>query len=238
MSLEQNMKDCIAKELENGIVEKVIAQKLEECISASLKDMFSRNGDIKKVIDAKVKEVMIPYLEGYDYSKYIAKLDSVLIDVLNTTALENKQLLENFKELMVSDKTPQEIKITDIYKKWSEYCKKKIDKDKIPNYDYEGGCINVSFDVEEINRSWSSFEKHIIRFECEEDEDLNIEFMVSKWKNSRDGHKLDWEKPADLKSLRYLNEFDMYMMKLDQAYVKVELDKYSDSDELFIEYEE
>lgn len=51
-------------------------------------------------------------------------------------------------------------------------------------------------------------------------------------------HRLEWQKSSDLKSLRCLNEFDMFMMKLDQAYVKIYFDTEFESDEVFIEYEE
>jgi uncharacterized protein Yka (UPF0111/DUF47 family) len=134
MNLENSIKDCITKELEKGIVEKVISDKLEECISSSLKDMFSWGGEVKKVIENKVKSVMIPYLESYDYSKYICKLDSVLVEVLKDTTLENKKLLENFKELMISEEILREVKITQIYETWCDYCKKNIDRDKIEDY--------------------------------------------------------------------------------------------------------
>lgn len=238
MNLENSIKDCIAKELEKGIVEKVIATKLEECVSSALKDMFSWGGDVKKVIEDKVKSVMIPYLENYDYSRYICKLDNVLVDVLNNTALENKTLLENFKELMTSQDVPKEIKITQLYDKWCEYCKKKIDRDNIEGYDYEGGYINTSLDVEEVSSDWSDFEKHIVRFECVEDEELNIEFMLTRWrKYDKDCHRLDFEKASDLKSLRGLREFDVYLMKLSQAYVKIQVDDYSSRDEIYIENE-
>jgi predicted Holliday junction resolvase-like endonuclease len=238
MNLENSIKDCITKELEKGIVEKVIADKLEECISSALKDMFSWGGEVKKVIEGKVKSVMIPYLENYDYSEYISKLDSVLIDVLKNSSLENKVLLENFKELMTSETLPREIKITQIYDRWCEYCKKKIDTDKVDMYDYEGGHINVTLNVEEVSSDWSDFEKHIVRFECEEDEDLNAEFMLTRWKKYDNYHRLDWNKASDLSSLRGLKEFDMYMMKLNQAYVKIQIDDECSSDEIFIEPEE
>ena len=70
-NLENSLKDCITKELEKGIIEKVISRKMEECIESAIKDMFGWNGEIKKVIEDKVKSVMIPYLESYDYSQYI-----------------------------------------------------------------------------------------------------------------------------------------------------------------------
>ncbi|WP_291566798.1 MULTISPECIES: hypothetical protein [unclassified Clostridium] len=237
-NLESNIKDCISKELEKGIIEKVISEKLEECITSALKDMFGWSGEIKKVIEEKIKSVMIPYLEEYDYSNYITKLDSVLVNVLKDSALENKKLVENFSVLLTSDNVPKKINISEIYKKWCDYCKDKIDRDEIEGFDYEGGYINTTLSVEEASSDWSDFEKYIVKFECEEDEDLNIEFMVSRWKKYNDTYRLDWEKKSDLRSLRCLNEFDMFMMKLDQAYSKIILDTEYESDEIFIEYEE
>ena len=81
-NLENSIKDCITKELEKGIVEKIITDKLEECIESSLKDLFGWNGAVKKVVEYKVESVIVPYLENYDYSEYILKLDSVLTEVL------------------------------------------------------------------------------------------------------------------------------------------------------------
>lgn len=237
-NLEKSIKDCISKELEKGIIEEVLREKLKESIEASVKDLFGWSGDIKKVIEDKIKSVMIPYLENYDYSQYITKLDSVLVDVLKDSALENKQLLENFKVLMSSDKEIKNIKLSDIYNKWCDYCKEKIDTDSIDGYDYEGGYINVSMSVEEMSSDWSNYETQIVTFECEEDESLNIEFTIERWKEYDKHYTLRWKKTRDLESLRYLNVFDMFMMKVNQAYSKIELDTESESDEIYIEYEE
>ncbi len=237
-NLENSIKDCISKELEKGIIEKVLSEKLEECISSAVRDMFGYSGSIKKAIEGKIESVMIPYLENYDYSKYITKLDSVLVDVLKNSALENKKLIENFSVLLSSDKAPEKINISEIYKKWCDYCKENIDKDKVKDSDYEGGYINTNLSVEEVSSDWSNYEKHVVRFECEEDEDLNVEFMLKRWKKYDETHTLDWEKKSDLRSLRYLSEFDMFMMKLDQAYSKIILDTEYEGDEIFVENEE
>jgi len=237
MNLENSIKDCISQEIEKGIVEKVIAAKLEECVSSALNDMFGWNGEVKKVIENKVKSVMVPYLENYDYSQYVCKLDSVLVDVLKGTSLENRKLLENFKELMTCEEISSDIKITKIYEKWCEYCSNVIDTEKIENYEYDGGYINTSFEVEEVSSDWNDYEKHIVRFECEEDEKLNVEFMLTRWKEIDKGHRLEWKKKAsDLKSLRHLDKFDMFMMRVDQAYTKIEIDDQSSNDETLVEH--
>ncbi|MCD3321674.1 hypothetical protein G8V07_14605 [Clostridium botulinum D/C] len=237
-NLENSIKDCITQELGKGIVEEVLREKLKASIEASVKDLFGWSGDIKKVIEDKIKSVMIPYLENYDYSQYITKLDSVLVDVLKDSALENTKLLENFKILMSSDKEMEQIKLSDIYNKWCDYCEKKVDKSNFDNYDYEDRYINVSMNVEEMSHSWNDWETQIVTFECEEDENLNIEFTLERWKKYDKQYTLRGKRVGDLHSLRNLSEFDVFMVRLNQTYSKIELDTESARDEIYVEYEE
>lgn len=238
MNLENSLKDCISKELEKGVIEKVIAQKLEESVTKALEDMFGWNGEVKKVIESKVKAVMIPYLENYDYSEYITKLDYVLVDVLKNSALENKKLVENFKELMVSEELPKSIKVTDIYKQWQEYVEKEIDKNDLEE---DCGCYNVevSMGAERVNSDWSDYETYMVTFICEKDEKLNFEFEIYRWKkyDKENEYTLRYYTKHELESLKYLNKLEIYMMKLNQSRCKIELDKEWDSDDLSIEVE-
>lgn len=237
-NLENSIKDCITKEIEKGIIEKVIAEQLEKCIEKSISDMFSWSGDVKKVVEEKVKSVMIPYLENYDYSQYITKLDSVLVDVLKSSALDNKKMLENFKELMTSEDIKGAIKLSDIFKQWTEHCKETIDKDNI-DMDYEGGYITTSFEVEEVSNSWSSYKTYMVAFECEEDEELKFEFSIQAWKPTADSkYTSNYKNSCDLRSLRYLNDFEILMMRISEGYENIILDSEGDSEDTFIEYEE
>lgn len=237
-NLENSIKDCITKEIEKGVIERVIAEQLEKCIEKSISDMFSWGGDVKKVVEEKVKSVMIPYLESYDYSQYIIKLDSVLTDVLKNSTLENRNLLENFKELMTSEDVPRELKISDIFSKWNEYCKDEVDKNEL-DFDCDGAYITTSFDVEEVSETWSSYKTFMVRFECEEDEELKFEFSIHAWKPKEDSkYTSQYMKTTDLRSLRYLNDFEILIMRISEGYENIILDSYGDSEEIFIEYEE
>lgn len=235
VTLEASIKGCITDELNKGIIEKVIAEKLEECISSSLKDMFSWNGEVKKVIEEKVKSIMIPYLENYDYSEYITKLDSVLVEVLKSSTIENRKLLENFKELMTTDNTPKKIKVSKIFEEWSKYCEGEIDKDKI-DMDCEGGYMTTSFEVEDLSEYRSDYKQIKITFECEEDENLKYEIFAHKWSWSNE-FSIDSEGVKEISSLRYLNKFDMFLLRLSQGSFNLEIDLEEDSTETFIEYE-
>lgn len=237
-SLENNIKDCIAKELEKGIIEKVISEQLEKCIEKSISDMFGRSGDIKKVIEEKVKSVMIPYLEGYDYSKYITKLDSILVDVLKSATLDNKNMLNNFKELMTTERPKKSIKISEIFKEWSKYCLGKVDKNDL-DYDCGGTYITTTFDVEEVSNDWSNYTTYMVTFECEEDEELKFEFSMDRWKtNKGENYTSNYKNTCDLRSLRYLNDFEILMMKISEGYENIILDSYGDSSETYVEQED
>ena len=237
-NLENNIKDCIANELEKGVIEKVMAQQLEKCIEKSISDMFSWGGEIKDVIESKIKSVMIPYIEKYDYSQYITKLDSVLVDVLKNTALDNKKLLENFKNLMTSEDIPKVIKLTDIFDKWNEYCKKEIDKNDI-EMDYDGGYINTRFTVEDVSNDWSIYKTYMVVFECEEDEDLKLEFSIQEYEPKEDtGFTSNYKNVGDLRNLRHLNDFEILMMRISEGYKNIIVDGFEESEEVFVENDE
>lgn len=234
-NLENSIKDCITNEIEKGIIEKVIADQLEKCIEKSVSDMFSWGGEVKKVVEEKIKSVMIPYLESYDYSQYIVKLDSVLTDVLKATALENKTILTNFKELITE--TLKGVKMSDILEEWAKHCERNVDKDKI-DMDYEGGYVTATLDTEEVSSSWSDFQRVIVRLECDEDEELKCEFEISKWEGRRENFTMDKKALHEISSLRNLSEFDVFLLKVSQGYNNIILDIENDSLEKFIEYEE
>ena len=243
MNLENSIKDVINQKMNDGTIEKLIQEQLENGVVNALDNLFRSYGDVTKVIEEKVKSVMIPYLENYDYSKYIVKLDSVLVDVLNNTALENKKLLENFKSLITTD-DKKEYTTTELFDIWMKYVEKNVKTDGLDiDYDdrvsYES--VEVRFNVEyDSDRSWSSFEYATLTFECDHDEDMNFAIRLSRWNGSRD-EKWDirYDSPAttDLKSLRHLNDFEILLMKLTQNHAKLIITEESDWESIVPEAE-
>lgn len=237
MTLENSIKDVITKKLEDGTVEMLIEQQLEKGVANALDSLFRSYGDVTKVIEERVKSVMIPYLEGYDYSRYITKLDSVLVDVLQSSALENKKLLENFKELMIPEQQ-KTIKVTELFERWMKYVEKNVETDGLEVcYDdgpptYEN--VEVSFEVDyNEERSWSDMRYAVLVFECEHDKDMNYEIKLHTWPKFDKGEwTIERNSVHDINSLRRLDEFSVFLMKLNQNGTKLILDSDGDSDEV------
>lgn len=242
MNLENSIKDTITNKLEDGTVEKLIGEQLEKGVSNALDNLFRSYGDITRVIEEKIKSVMVPYLESYDYSQYIVKLDSVLVDVLKSSSLENKKLLTNFKDLMTVDEKNKTMKMSELYDEWIKYVEKNVSTSDLKViYDdgvsYETVEVNFEVDYNET-RDWSSFEYAVVSFECEKDKDMNFSFRMSHYKNSKDkGWDVTYDSKHDINSLRHLNKFEMLLMKLVQNNTKIIVDKDRDSDDIQPEQE-
>lgn len=234
VNLEDNIKDIITKKLQDGTIENLIAEQLEDGIKNALKGLLGSYGDVTKVIEKQVKSVMIPYLEEYDYSQYIAKLDSVLVEVLKNSALENKKLLENFKELMIPEEE-KAIKATELFERYMNYVAKNVETDELKiDYDdeptYEN--VEVSFEVEyNEGRSWSDMESATLFFECEHDKEMNVEIKIHRWKKfDKEEWTIDYDSVHTINSLRHLGEFEILLMKLKQNYTKLILDSDGEND--------
>lgn len=237
MTLEQEILKVVETKMADGSFAKIIEEEFEKGVRKAASNLFSSYGDVNKAIESQIKSVMVPFIEGYDYKKYIVKMDSVLQDVLKSSALENKKLLENFKNLMLPG-GEENIKITDLFKEYQKYVGENVETDDLeicyddgePTYEY----VDVSFTVEEAeNPSWSNMKSAIIYFTCEQDEKMNIAIPIHTWKDwDKDKWCLDYKTSSDIKSIRRLNEFEIGIMKLTQCASRILLDKDYGSDEI------
>lgn len=236
MNIENGIKSVIETKLQEGIVEKLVAENLEKGINTAISNLMGSYGDITKIIEKKIKDVMVEQLSGYDYSKYIVKLDCVLTDILKNTCLDNKKILENFKELMTDTEIPKIIKVSDIFEQYCKYVAKNVDTsdlevdtdDGSPSYEL----VDVTFEViEEEKRTWSSLSEANLFFECEKDEDMNFEIKLTRWKDGKHWSIKDDGK-YDIQSLRRINEFKIYLLKLQQKYVDIQIDTFNGEEEV------
>ena len=239
MNLEKNIKDIITQKLEDGTVERLIAEQVEKGIEKALGEIFGSWGSATKVIRGQVESVVLPYLEGYDYSNYVTKLDAVLVDVLKAATTEHNTLLSNFKELIspIEDKT---ISISALFERWNKYVAQNAKTDGLKiNFDdgprYDSICTTSEF-IENEKPRWSIRSTARLVFECEHDEEMNFEIHLSKWDSSpRDEWGIEASSVVDINALRHLNELDVYIMALKQNGVKIVVDECSIEDDVTLD---
>lgn len=234
----------IAQEsLSSDEVEQIVKEKFMKALGDAVENAF-RWGDAKHAIEEKVKEVMVPYIEEYDFSEYLPKLDSVLTELVNSDqCMANKEILENFRDLM-TEPEQKEIKVTDLFKAWIKLCNKDINTDDL-DICYDDGvsysCVDCEMRVEELERlSWSSYKRAVITFENEHDKKLNIEIPISKlvWDSGKEKpYTLSISNDVCISSLRRLNEFQIFLLRLERAKTAIVIDKEYYDDYIYPEAE-
>lgn len=243
INLEDGMRDAISKKLSDGSIEKIISEQLEKGIVKAMDSLIGYNGEISNLLSKKIKEVMVPYLEHYDYSQYITKLDTVLVDVLKGSALQNTNLLKNFKDLM-STSDVKNIKVSEIYDKWIKYVEANIETSDLEiitddGVHYEHVDVTLNFEKED-NKYSHYYEYGTLTFECEKDEKMNLAIRLCRWESDKDEVwrvSSESSKIHNIESLRYLSEMEILVMRLGQCLTKVTLDMTYENDAIEVDAE-
>lgn len=233
MNLEEKIQNAVMEKLNDGTVEQIVKVSVETAIKKSLEDTFSWSGAGKKLIDEKVKEMIIPMIERHDFNQYIVKLDSILTEIINQTSLsDNKEILENFKALMV-EPGEEVIKLSTIFQKYCEYVAHDIDTtglearcdDSEPYYEH----VTAEMEVEHEERWFSSLEWCRVKFWCDADKELSRELRLYRNKTDRNWNiSYEINTFCDINSLRYLSQFDIFLMTLKRGFVDIEIDTESE----------
>lgn len=241
--MKEELLNIAMQSLSDDDVKEIVKDKFKKMIERAVEDAF-KWGDAEKAIKRKVTEVMVPYIEKYDFSEYLPKLDSVLTEIVNSDAcMGNKTILENFRDLMIEPEQ-KEIKVTDLFKAWKNKCERDINTDGL-DIDYDDGvsysCVECEMIVEELGKpSWSSTKRALITFENEHDESLNVEIPISKWifdSGREEPYTLSLENDLTISSLRYMDDFQILLMRLARARTTIVIDKNYDSDDIYPEAE-
>lgn len=241
--MKEELLNIAMQSLSDDDVKEIVKDKFKKMIEKAVDDAF-RWGDAEKAIKSKVTEVMVPYIEEYDFSEYLPKLDSVLTEIVNSDAcMANKTILENFRDLMIEPEQ-KEIKVTDLFKAWKKKCERDINTTGL-DIDYDDGvsysCVECEMVVEELDKpSWSNTQRALIIFENEHDESLNVEIPISKWifySGREEPYTLSLENDLTISSLRYMDDFQILLMRLARARTSIIIDKDYDSDDIYPEAE-
>lgn len=240
-NFDEDIKRITEEVLQDGTVDNIIREKVVKGFESAITDAF-RWGDLEKAIKARVTAVLVPFIEQYDMSEYVVKLDQVLTEIVNQTSLvDNKIILEGFQFMMTEPQT-KEVKVSELFGEYKKFVAKNMETSgREVSWDsgepeYEGMDITVTLE-EEDSRPWSSFKYATLEFAVDDEEqesELNRTVRLSRWKDDK---KTGWEistecNPA-ISSLRHLDKFDLLLVKLQRADVRLIVDVENDDDYVY-----
>ena len=220
MTFEERIANTVKEKLNDGAVEKIIAEEMEKAIQSAVSRALGWNGEIQNAINEKVKEVIAPAIGRSNLSAYVVKLDTILTEIINSTSLvDNREILENFKNLMTEPE--KKVTLEDVFGKYNEYVSRYVDTSKLEVItDDEPAYADVNTKVE--GRKAVSFyggDDIELRFSCEDDECMEKKVYLRNWFG--EGYEVcEFESSGacvDLRSLRKIDSFELYLMTLKRA---------------------
>ena len=239
-NFDEDIRRITNEVLQDGTVDRIIREKVTDGIEKAIVASFDY-GKLRNAVKDRVEQILVPFIEKYDMSDYIVKLDTVLTEIVNQTALvDNKRLLQNFQYLM-TEPQEKEVKLSDLFREYKKHVAENMEtcgrevlfEDSEP--EYEPMEAYFQFNPED-SYSWSSFDHAEIIFGVEEEEqqeELNRTIRVSRYKKERkDGFKLSIDMDPDLHSLTRIPDFDLLLMKLQRADVRIIIDEKQGSDDI------
>jgi hypothetical protein len=161
-------------------------------------------------------------------SAYVTKLDTILTDVINNTDVaETQSLLKKFNTIMTPVKA-QKISLHDIFIEYCKYASKNCDTDgrdvvydSGPKYEDFECCL----ELKDISSEYSLFERYSVDLTADikpySSEELNLNFTLQRWRNE-DSFTVTNNDFVCLNSLRYLSDFEVYLLSLARANVKID----------------
>ena len=236
-TFEQKIMDAVTEKLNDGTVEKLVGQYIEKGVSDALGSIFSYGGKGRGLIEEKLRETIVPAIEGHDFNKYLTKLDTVLTEIVGMTSIaDNKEILGNFKELM---KEPElkEIKLSEIFMQYCRHVAADVDvygleaqcEDGQPYYEH----VAARMEVEHTKPDWCSpdYDDCIVKFTCGHDEKLNCQVKLFKSASREKWRIAGYDGAIDLHSLRGLDSFEIFLMVLRRGFVWIAMDTETDYDD-------
>lgn len=218
MTFEERVANTVKEKLNDGTVEKIIAEEMTKAIQSAVSRAFGWRGEVQTAIDEKVKEVITPAIERSNLNDYTLKLDTVLTEIINSTSLvDNRKILKNFKDLM---KEPEkEVTLKDIFEKYKEFVSVCVDTSNLEVItDDEPAYRDVTARVE-VQETLYGGKVMKLCFLCEEDESLEKDVILRDWFG--DGYEVFGFRgccaSVELSTLRDIDSFDLYLLTLKRA---------------------
>lgn len=236
-TFEQRIAEIVEEKLNSGMMEEIIEEKLRKGVSDAVEELFGYRGVGKEAIEEKMKEVMIPVIENHNFNQYVVKLDAVLTDIVKHTNLEeNKKILDNFKNLM-KEPEKKEITLSEIFKKYCEHVAENVDTSELEANCEDGDpyyqSVTAIMEVEHEDKEWFSynFDDCRVKFICEEDESLNCQIRLYRYKSEKNWNIRRNEGCIEINSLRTLSNFEVFVETLSRGFAEIIMDTESECDD-------
>ena len=202
-TFDEDIKRITDEILSDGTVDQIIREKVTDGIEKAIASSFNY-GKLEKAVKERVEQVLVPFIESYDMSGYIVKLDTLLTEYKKFVAGDME--VEG-REIVIEDNA--EYEAMDVHFEFEEEGERSWSSFKYATIDF-------TVDDEE------------------QQDELNRTVRLSHWTGDRKaGWEIRTDTNPDIYSLRHMNKFDLLLAKLQRADARIIIDETTDEDSVY-----
>ena len=250
------MKDLINKvfeeKMQDGTIEKIIADKINEMVIRVCESQMGYNGDAKKAMEARIAPLFIQAVETCDLGKMVEKITAILNASLRDSDLdEYSRVCDGAKELFNGStalntiRQKRVMKLSEIfeeYKKHLEYVfdKDDFDEDEIEYGDERQAVINCTMSVELDESELYRKRGYVVTLSTDKSSDEKTGDVRFRLRWDYCGTELYLKadlRDLSLSELRHCPPFILYLSCIEREWIRVEIDKEYDEDAVYIDCE-
>lgn len=232
-SIEERINETVNDFLKSDYIETQVKSALKGATRKACDDLAGWNSPISKIINENVKDVMVPIIEKYDYSRYVTKLDVVLAKVLQESLKPNNEILEKFNKTI--EPAPESVDIKDILKEYIKYKENDYDldliEDEIEDY-YDGDIFEIPCSIEVVRSGYLNDKYSLVLKNDYEEDVIEINLRTGVYDND---FMITTDLAYDLRGLSYLSDFEIYLLNLQRNFTKITWDRAVINSEINLE---
>lgn len=255
--MEQIIKKVFEEKMNDGTIEKIVAEHVEKMIHTVCESEMRWNGKAYERMKEKLQPLFIEAVEDSDIGVMLEKITLLINEGMKNSSIEEyaevfkstKDLFNTNDKLLASLKDKKTIKISeifDVYRDFLEnaFSESDFDEDDIQTDEGKYIYLEAGFSVNEREQRYFSYKpgydvEFWVRYNDEEIEGTkaDVRFRLEyDYTNTNLKVRTDFGSMS-LFDLRYAPKFFVYLWAIERNYITVDIDTYEDSDEVHVDLE-
>lgn len=147
--------NVIEKKMQDGTVEKIIADNFEKMVEGICSDQMKWNGAAKKAMEEKLNPLILEAVERSDLSSMVTKITMLINAALKGSEVESyHDVLASIKSIFDADddikalREKKVLKLSEIYERYKEYLQVLYDRDDFDQEDITDDGESVTAEIE------------------------------------------------------------------------------------------
>ena len=255
--MEELIQRVFNEKLNDGTIEKIVREKIDEMISSILREQMSWQGSVKKELEERLKPIMLNAVANCDLSKTAAVVTDLLNSAVKTSPIhlindtyDGIQKLFSVNKELKDIRIGKKVKLSDIFAVYVKslsneiYYKSDLENkgiDIFDDYDGEGEYAYIGAAME-VERTYIDdyFGRRKEKIQITLSNNYTEKDIVFDIKESYDGDlRIDINTEGMLLAeLRHLPETFLYLIQLKSYWCEIEIDTEGEwEEEIQIKFE-